>query len=44
MSKREILHTRYGEMMDLLACSSVYNGDVKVKKKKLTYDEVMNLR
>lgn len=31
MDRREILVTRYGEMMDMLACLSVYEGSAEVK-------------
>lgn len=34
MSKQEILCTPYGEMLDMLACHSIYEGGVKPKKKK----------
>lgn len=44
MSRREILHTRRGEMLDILACNAIYNGSLQEKKKKLTYDEIMDLR
>lgn len=46
MSKQEIVSTRYGEMMDMISCLSVYEGSAKLKKKKkrLTYDEAIALR
>lgn len=46
MSKREILATPYGEMIDMISCLSVYQGVAKVKKKKrkMGFDEVMALR
>ena len=44
MNKPEILHTRRGEMLDLLACNGIYNGMLQEKERKMTYDEVMALR
>lgn len=43
MSKREILVTPYGEMLDMLACLSIYSGAAKPKKEKLSFEEVMRL-
>lgn len=33
----------YGEFMDLVSCLSIYNG-ADQKKKKIDFDEVINLR
>ena len=46
MDRREILVTRYGEMMDMIACLAIFNGSAKPKKRKpkLSYMEVMRLR
>ena len=47
MSKQEILVTPYGEMRDMIACLSIYNGTARQKiteSKDMTYDEVMNMR
>ena len=46
MDRREILVTRYGEMMDMLACLSIYEGSAepKKKKRKLSFDEITKLR
>lgn len=46
MDKREILATPYGEMLDMISCLSVYQGSVRVKKKKkkMSFEEVMALR
>lgn len=46
MDRREIINTRYGEMLDMIACLSIFNGGAEQKNvgKKLTYDEVMELR
>lgn len=40
------MRTKYGEMIDLIACLAVFNGAATEnrKRKKMTYDEVMNLR
>lgn len=37
---------RYGEMMDLITCDSIYSGTQEPKKEKKTYtfDEAMKLR
>lgn len=46
MDRREILITRYGEMMDMLACMSIYEGSAEPKKqkKKLSFEEITRLR
>lgn len=46
MCKREVLITKYGEMMDMIACLAIFNGAAKPKKRKpkLTYMQVMQLR
>lgn len=46
MGKREILITKYGEMMDMIACLAIFNGSAKPKKRKpkLSYMQVMQLR
>ena len=43
MSRQEILCTRVGEMRDMIACLSIYNG-ADPKKKKLSYEEAVKLR
>lgn len=40
MSKREILVTPYGEMLDMLACSAIDNG-ASQKKPKLTMEDIL---
>ena len=37
---------RYGEMMDLITCDSIYTGTQEPKeiKKKYTFEEAMELR
>lgn len=48
MSRQEIMTTRYGEMMDLIACLAIYNGTVKQKKtaskRHWSVDEALALR
>ena len=47
MSKREILLTRYGEMLDMIACYAIFNGakpKKETQKKKWTFDEAVKLR
>jgi hypothetical protein len=43
MTKQEILVTRVGEMLDMIACFAIYNGNAKPKR-KLSYQEIMALR
>lgn len=43
MSAAEVIGTRYGEMLDMIACMAIYNG-AKPKAKKLSFDEAMKLR
>lgn len=45
MDRQETMNTRYGEMMDMIACLSIYNGgaEQKMPKKKYTFDEAMAL-
>lgn len=46
MSKREILCTKYGEMVDMLTCMAIENGAAKEKrnKKRWNFDEAIALR
>lgn len=46
MNEQEIMDTRYGDMLDMISCFSIYKGAAKQKKKKrkLTYDEVIRLK
>lgn len=39
MSKREVLITPFGEMMDMIACSAIDNG-AKQKGNRLTQSEM----
>lgn len=39
MSKQEIYWTRYGEMLDMIACMSIENG-AKVKK-ELSQEQIL---
>lgn len=41
MSREETLATRYGEMLDLIACMSIYNGRATQKKKKMTMETIL---
>lgn len=37
--------TRYGEMLDMIACFSIYHGaNPKRKQKHWTFDEAMRVR
>jgi hypothetical protein len=46
MDEQEIMSMRYGSMLDMISCFSVYRGSAKQKekKKKLTYDEIIRLK
>lgn len=46
MSRPETMLTKYGELLDQIACLAIFNGSAvpKKKKKKLSYDEAMALR
>lgn len=45
MNKQEILVTPLGEMKDMIACLSIYQGAAKQRPtKKWSYDEAINLR
>ena len=46
MDRREILITRYGEMMDMIACLSITEGTAvpKKKSKRITsFDDAISL-
>ena len=43
MSRQEILATRYGEMLDMIACLAIQNGEKK-KRKRLRYEDAIELR
>jgi len=42
--REEVLVTRYGEMLDMITCYSIYKGMARPKKKKFTFAEAMELR
>jgi hypothetical protein len=46
MDEQEIMSMRYGSMLDMISCFSIYRGSAqqKPKKKKLTYDEIIRLK
>lgn len=44
MTRTEILHTRYGEMLDMIACLAIYQGAAREKRKKLTMEQILELR
>lgn len=44
MGRQEILATRYGEMLDLIACLSIYNGAEPGEiRRKLSFDETLEV-
>lgn len=45
MDRREILTTRFGEMVDLISLHSVYNGRAKLKETAyMSFDDILNLQ
>lgn len=38
------MNTRYGEMLDLIACMSIEAGGAEVKKKEMTMEQVLQMR
>jgi len=46
MSRADTLNTRYGEYLDLLDCSAIYEGQAVQKKDKqiISLDEFLKLR
>lgn len=45
MNRREVMETLFGEMLDMISCHSIYNGNATEKiKKKWTYEEAISLR
>lgn len=46
MTRQEILVTKVGEMLDMIACLAIFNGSAKPKKKrkKMSYLEIMQLK
>ena len=45
MRRQEIMCTRYGEMLDMIACLAIYNGaKAKKKQKHWTFDAAMKVR
>ena len=44
MTREEVQYTRYGEMLDLIACYRIEKGNALPKKKELSFDEVIALK
>lgn len=45
MGRREILLTRYGEMLDMIACLAIHNGaPPKKEKRKISFQEAIEWR
>ena len=46
MTRQEIMATRYGEMVDLILCLAIYNGQVKEKpyRKHYKFEEIIEWR
>ncbi len=43
MSKEETMNTRFGEMLDLMACMAIEKGADEAQK-KLTMEEILELK
>lgn len=41
MTTDEILNTRWGLFLDLMACAAIDSGGADAKKKKLTQEEII---
>lgn len=44
MPTKEALHTRVGDILDLVACSAISQGADPKSTREWTFDEVMKLR
>lgn len=44
MNEQEVKSTSYGMMNDLISCFSIFNGVSEQKEKKLTYEQIMELK
>lgn len=45
MTRQEIINTRYGEMVDLITCLSIYNGNAEEKiKAKYSIDDIIKMQ
>lgn len=45
MQRQEIMDTTYGEMMDMIACLSIYEGTAAPKKERVTdFDAAIRMR
>lgn len=45
MERQEILDTLYGEMMDMIACLSIYEGAAVPKSERVTdFDKAIKMR
>ena len=44
LSRQEIDHMRYGEMLDLISCLAVYGGSANLKKKYSYEDSILLLK
>lgn len=44
MNKEEILATKLGEMQDLIAVDGIMRGVARMKKRKKTFEEALEMR
>lgn len=43
MQTQEIMCTTIGEMLDMVSCDSIYNGNAKPKKRPLSLEQILML-
>ena len=43
MTPEQALNLKVGDFFSLLACEAIYNGTAKLKKRKLSFFEVLDL-
>lgn len=44
MSREEVMHSEYNELIDMISCLAVYNGNAKlVNGRRMSFDEVLRL-
>lgn len=44
MGRYEILHTRLGEMLEMIDCHAIANGAEPKRSRKLAYEDAIKLR
>lgn len=44
MSKKDILFSLYGEMLDMIAMKRIESGELNLKKPKMKYEDAIRLK